>query len=150
SLWRPPDLASQLVLVALLVLVLALLVFNLVYLTANFACREFGGVDVPISGIRQQRSHKSGEIAGVYVLCRGPDNVGAGDRTANGPACFGSDRPITKVCDEEHYDASGHVHFAEMDMRLRNRRAQTGKGQGEDEGPCWLVQVQRERALAVG
>src|SRR5262249_50325924 len=75
-------------LVALLVLVLALLVFNLVYLAANFASRigrvrrsrRRDGMDIRIGRIGFERHHQGVEVAGHNILPRDRLDVSPGPR----------------------------------------------------------------------
>src|SRR5262245_36749145 len=80
---RPIEPASQLVLVALLVLVLALLVLRL-YLAPYFARRELDRMDVHVSGIRQQRGRDYGKVACGNVLSRDPEYVRGCEHASNG------------------------------------------------------------------
>ena len=68
----------------LLLVLVALLVLRLDYLPSDFTRREIRGVDVCISGVRQQCSCKCRKGVTGKILFRERDHVGGRDRATNG------------------------------------------------------------------
>jgi len=128
---RKPSLA----LIALLVLVLALLVFNLVYLATDLAprigrvrrSRRRDGMDIRIGRIGFERHHQSVEVAGHNILPRDRLDVSLGpcpgDCSAiRGTGLWSRPRPGKRqVRAEEHKDAAGIAGLTKMNVSLRHR-----------------------------
>src|ERR1700676_2393170 len=97
--------------------------------SANFTCREIDSVYIPIRGAGEQRISDCVEITRGYVLTRNCKDAARSDCSDDRPAArrtrLSSCRSIAQIRAQEHHDATGRMDSAEMDMRLRDVRAQT-------------------------
>ena len=162
--------ATQLVLVALLVLILALLVFNLVYLAANFAprigrvrrSRQRDGMDIRIGRIGFERNHQRVEVAGHNILPQDRLDVilgpCPGDCSAiRGTGLWSRPRPgKVQIRAEEHKDAAGIAGLTKMNVslrhhtRLRRRGSDVRVGQRVGYRTGVFIQNKLCRTCAVG
>src|SRR6266481_6928874 len=122
-------------------------------LTANFARREVGGVDIDIATPALEQLHQRVEVTCWQALRGEPDHISARDRPGYGSAArrarLGS-RTVVQVGAEKYGYASGRMNLAEVDMRLRDRRAQAGERLLEGDRAGFLIQIKLKRASAVG
>src|ERR1051325_2957074 len=88
-------------------------------------------MNVPISGVGQERGDEPLEIAGVNILSGGADDARSGP--CAGPCgCWrrgerGTGRPATPISALEGYNSAGNVFLSKMDMRLRYSRGETAR-----------------------
>src|SRR5262249_53048687 len=114
--------ASLMTLIMVIIVVIAL-----PHLAADFTGREFCRVDIGIGGVRAQRSDNCAKVSLCNVLCRDRYHTRCGYGAGYGSAaCRAGWRPgwaISQIRAQKGKDTARHVHFAEMDMRLRHVRA---------------------------
>src|SRR5882672_2387498 len=123
-------------------------------LAADLPGREGRRVDVAVSRVVVERLDEPGEIAHGYALTRWPDHFSGRDGPRHRPGGsrtgLGARRPVAEVGAEERHDSTADVPLAEVDMRLRNRRIQSGVRQGEGQGLGLPVEIEIERRRASG
>jgi hypothetical protein len=100
---------------------------------AEFPCGKRCGVNVAIGRIRLQRVLDGIEITGRHILRGRSDHARGRERSRHRSSICrtrGSSRwSVIEIRAEEHHHAARHMHFAQMDVRLRNRRAQVREGE---------------------
>ena len=139
--------------VVMIMIVLVLVIANEMDLAAKLSGREFGCMNIAVSGMREQRLGKCVEVAWRHILRRRTDDARGGDRSADAAAgCRTgrrSRRRIGEIGAEENHDATRNMTLAKMDMRLRYVAAKSRIGQGEAQGLTLLIEIEIERPLPV-